>query len=334
MIGSHYQFYYSIKRFIPRRLQLFMRRTVLLRKREKYAKEWPINDKASSLPDGWTGWPDGKQFALVLTHDVDTQKGHDCCLQLADMEEKLGFRSSFNFVVNDYAVSAELRHELVRRGFEVGVHGLTHDCSLYKNEFEFQRQAARINQVLKEWNAVGFRSPAMYRNLEWLTYLDVEYDSSTFDTDPFEPQPIGVETIFPFRVQFDNKRKGYIELPYTMPQDFTLFVMFEERDIRIWIEKLDWIVSHGGMALVNVHPDYLHFSGKSEVEKYPAIYYQNLLEYIVQKYNGMYFSALPKEMAEFWKRNNSSGTDKSKAERSMGVATRNHETVMGDQMKD
>jgi hypothetical protein len=300
MLSPHIQLYYFIKQFIPRRVQLVLRRKLISIICRKYATVWPICERAASAPVGWTGWPDDKNFALVLTHDVDTQKGHDNCLKIAEIEEKLGFRSSFNFVVDDYTVSSELRRELVKRGFEVGVHGLTHDPSMYKSIIEFKKQAKRINQTLDEWNAVGFRSPSMYHNLEWLTFLDIEYDASTFDTDPFEPMPKGVETIFPFRVQTDNGRKGYIELPYTLAQDFTLFILMNQTDIGFWIKKLDWIVSHGGMVLINVHPDYLNCSAKKNLEKYPAIYYQQFLEYVLQKYKGLFWNALPKEMADFW----------------------------------
>ena len=181
---------------------------------------------------------------------------------------------------------------------------MTHDASLYSSEIEFHRQVVRINQVLKEWHAVGFRSPSMYRNLEWLTHLDIAYDASTFDTDPFEPQPDGAKTIFPFRVQYANGKKGYIELPYTLPQDFTLFVLFKQRDISIWVKKLDWLASHGGMVLMNVHPDYLNFSVPHQLENYPASYYRKFLEYILTEYKDMYWHALPKEMAEFWNQNN------------------------------
>jgi hypothetical protein len=41
------------------------------------------------------GWPNGKKFALVLTHDVESAEGLDKCYQLAEIEERLGFRSSF-----------------------------------------------------------------------------------------------------------------------------------------------------------------------------------------------------------------------------------------------
>jgi predicted deacetylase len=42
------------------------------------------------------------------------------------LEEEKGFRSSFNFVPERYKVSPELRDYLVKKGFEVGVHGLKH----------------------------------------------------------------------------------------------------------------------------------------------------------------------------------------------------------------
>ena len=114
---------------------------------------------------------------------------------------EFGFRSSFNFIPEgDYRVPAALRAWLTDRGFEVGVHDLHHDGKLYSSRDEFRRKAHRINSYLKEWNAVGFRSGFMLHNLNWIRDLDIQYDASTFDTDPFEPQPDGVDTIFPFWV--------------------------------------------------------------------------------------------------------------------------------------
>ena len=98
----------------------------------------------------------------------------------------------------------------------------------------------------------------MHHNLEWIHDLDIEY-ASTFDTDPFEPQSDGVGTIFPFWVSGNSNQKGYVELPYTLPQDFTLFILMKEKNIDIWKQKLDWIAENGGMALVNTHPDYMNF---------------------------------------------------------------------------
>ncbi len=172
--------FYTMKPIIPRRLQIFIRRAMALRKQSLITDIWPIDEKAAKPPTNWQGWPGGSKFALVLTHDVDTKRGHDRCRLLADMEERLGFRSCFNFVPERYEVSPNLRSELRSRGFEVGVHGLLHDGKLYQSREIFSQRAAKINNYLKEWKAVGFRSPSMHHNFEWIGDLEIEYDSSSF----------------------------------------------------------------------------------------------------------------------------------------------------------
>jgi hypothetical protein len=57
--------------------------------------------------------------------------------------------------------------------------------------------------------------------------------------------------------------RGYVELPYTLPQDFTLFTVMREKDIDIWKKKLDWIVEKGGMALLITHPVCLVENGQA-----------------------------------------------------------------------
>lgn len=293
--------YYSLKPIIPRSAQIFLRRCLVIRKRRLCADVWPIDIKSSKRPEGWRGWPDGKRFALVLTHDVETAAGTAKCLDLMRLEQNRGFRSSFNFVPGDYPVAPELRAKMKADGFEVGVHGWTHDGSLYKSRYAFRHQALKINECLREWNAVGFRSPAMHHNLVWLRDLDIEYDLSTFDTDPFEPQPDGMGTIFPFPVEGDGFRNGYIEMPYTLPQDFTLFIVMNEKTINIWKQKLDWVAEQGGMALLNTHPDYMNFTkAKPGLEEYPVGIYSELLDYIKTRHGGGYWHPLPEEMARFW----------------------------------
>ena len=292
--------YYSIKHLIPRRTQLFLRRKLILKKQHLCRNVWPIHETSKKAPDGWQGWPEQKKFALVLTHDVDTAIGAAKSERLMEMEFQLGFRSSFNFVPERYHLPAAIRHTLTTHGFEVGVHGLTHDGKLYRSWEIFSRRARRINQYLKEWRAVGFRSPAMHHRLDWIHELDIEYDASTFDTDPFEPQSDGVGTIFPFWVGNGTPQEGYVELPYTMPQDFTLFVLMRHENIEIWRRKLDWLAAHGGMVLMNVHPDYINFDNKKDgLEEYPARFYRQCLEYIKKKYKGAYWHVLPREMARY-----------------------------------
>ncbi len=291
------QTYYVLKPGIPWTLRMALRRAWAKQVSRRVRAHWPINPAAAAMPDGWSGWPDGKQFAFVLTHDVDSQRGLDRCRPLADMDMRLGFRSSFNFVPEgEYATPAALRDFLSANGFEVGVHDLRHDGKLFTSRKTFTAKARRINQYLAAWGAVGFRAGFMFHELNWLRDLDILYDASAFDTDPFEPQPDGVNTIFPFWVPRDDC-SGYVELPYTLPQDSTLFLLLRETSIDIWKRKLDWVAEHGGMALVTVHPDYLNFGDGRGPFEYPARYYQDFLEYVRRRYGAHCWAALPRDVA-------------------------------------
>jgi peptidoglycan/xylan/chitin deacetylase (PgdA/CDA1 family) len=295
--------YYRIKPLIPRRVQIFLRRIKAFGDLEKESGRWPIDSESAGKPDGWQGWPNGKQFALVLTHDVDTFKGYRNCLTLSDIEKKMGFNSSFNFVPERYQYSRDVLEKLKADGFEIGVHGLHHDGKLYASKNEFLKRAKRINFYLSDWGASGFRSPSMQHNLGWMKYLDIEYDASTFDTDPFEPQPDGVKTIFPFWVKGNGRGKGFVELPYTLPQDFTVFIVLKQKDITIWEKKLEWIVEHGGMALLNTHPDYMAFNGKKpRYDEYDIGQYVTFLDVLQTKYRDSFWNPLPADMAKYVKK--------------------------------
>ncbi|HEY6011811.1 MAG TPA: hypothetical protein VIX18_10100 [Nitrospirota bacterium] len=185
----------------------------------------------------------------------------------------------------------------------MGVHGLYHDGKYYTSKAHFLDRAKKINQFLREWQAVGYRAPAMYHRLNWFHHLDIEYDASTFDTDPFEPHSVGAGTIFPFLVVNNFTRTGYVELPYTLPQDFTMFVLMRQKNIDIWKIKLKWIVEHGGMVLINTHPDYMRFDNKKPGnEEYPAAFYAEFLKHVQEEYAGQYWHVRPRDMADFWRR--------------------------------
>ena len=258
---------------------------------------WPIDPASARPPRGWSGWPDNKRFALILTHDVESRKGLDRCLAIADLERSRGFRSSFNFVAKKYDVPAELRCHLEEIGFEIGVHGLYHDGKKFNSLKIFNSRVPEINHYLREWNAVGFRAPSMHCNLKWIGQLEIQYDMSTFDTDPFEPKSQGVGTIFPFVVSTGNGNNGYVELPYTLPQDFTLFILLGKENCDIWKRKLDWIAENRGMALINVHPDYINFGdGKYDVDEYPAAFYEDFLDYVKERFDGQYYHSTAGEL--------------------------------------
>ena len=293
--------YYLLKPAVPRVLRLRFRAHIASRERLRTADVWPINEGATQHPDWWRGWPSYKEFAFVLTHDIEGRKGMERCRQLAALEMKLGFRSSFNFVPEgEYETSASLRSHLAGNGFEVGVHDLHHDGFLYRSRQGFSAAAMSINRYLEEWQAVGFRSAFMFHNLEWLGDLNVLYDASTFDTDPFEPQSDGANTIFPFPVTRPDG-SSYIELPYTLAQDSTLFLILGEQNTDIWKRKLDCVAKHGGMALMNVHPDYISFDNKPSRTEFSVELYEEFLSYVAERFGDTAWFALPRDVAQFVK---------------------------------
>ena len=232
-------------------------------------------------------WPDGHRFAFVLTHDVESDVGQKQVRRLADLETEYGFRSSFNFVAERYRLDRGLIESLQARGFEIGVHGLKHDGMLFSSHAEFMRRAARINVHLKELGAVGFRAPLTHRQPEWMQALDIEYDLSFFDTDPYEPIPGGTMSVWPFEIG------RFMELPYTLVQDYTLTAVLRETTPRIWLEKVDFIERFSGLALLNSHPDYL-------LEPANWHLYEQFLQEM-QRRDGSYWHALPREVARWWR---------------------------------
>lgn len=294
--------FYLLKPLIPRKAQIGLRRSRAGIKKKKYSGTWPIDPVAARRPENWTGWPEGKPFALALIHDVDTARGLGRCLELLELEKSLGFVSCFNFVPRGYPLPEATRRKISEAGFEVGVHGLTHEGRTFRDARSFSRLVPEINRILKEWGAAGYTSPAMLGNLRWVADLDAAYGCSSFDTDPFEPRPYGVRTIYPFLVPNLADERSYVELPYTLPQDHALFVLLRERDDSIWKRKLDWIAEHGGLALLNSHPDYMSFgAGRPAHEEYNVGRYASFLEYLQSRYGGRFWHALPREIAHCWR---------------------------------
>ena len=294
--------YYICKPLLHPRLRLFLRRQFVRFKEQRHTGTWPIYDTAAAQPAGWTGWPCNKRFALLLTHDVDSLYGNDKLLRLINLEKSLGFTSTVFFVPEWYK-DPEKHHELLRMNrVEIAVHGLKHDGKLYQSKNVFNKNAERINYYLNRWGSAGFRAPCMHHNLAWHHRLNILYDASTYDTDPFEPQGGGVGTIFPFTVTEKGTGHSYVELPYTMPQDYLLFVLMQLRTISIWKRKLDWVAAKGGMAHLITHPDYMRFDDNGGTEnKYPSRFYKEILLYIKETYAGQYWSVTAQEMANFWR---------------------------------
>jgi len=295
--------YYLLKPLIPRPLVVRSRRLLHEQAQRAFPLGWPIEDRYRRFLWDVIGelmllegrkelpfiffWPSGARYALVLTHDVETIDGQRFIPEVANLEERLGFRSSFNFVAERYPVDHGLIDDLVARGFEVGVHGRKHDGRELRSRRAFEANALHINRHLRQLGAVGFRSPLTHRHPEWMQSLEVEYDASFFDSDPFEPVPGGTMSVWPFTIG------RFLELPYTLAQDFTLIDVLGERQPRLWLEKIAYVRRVCGMALLNSHPDYLR-------ERCHRGVYLAFLEELRE--DGSCWNALPRDVARWWRR--------------------------------
>ena len=307
--------YYVAKPYLPRQLQLIVRKKYAAVQANDKFPAWPIERTLVDAVRSYvkqvlehagvnevyriSPWPERKQFAFAITHDVEWDAGLRNAWRLAEIENELGFRSSWNIVPERYPIDWKIVEQLRSGGFEIGIHGLKHDGRLFESRKVFEGRRKKIQQYAKDWGAVGIRSPSTLRKAEWMSELELEYDSSFPDTDPYEPQAGGCCSIWPFFIG------NLVELPITMPQDHTLFEILGHNDISIWKEKADWIERNGGLVLVNVHPDYMVSDERLRL-------YKNLLIHMTEKSN--MYQALPRDIAAWWRDRNSSRLRKNDGE--------------------
>jgi peptidoglycan/xylan/chitin deacetylase (PgdA/CDA1 family) len=289
-LSTVYRAYYGLARpLIPIRVRQWLQGRVTQDPRGLYP-----DDFMRRLEDALGGgaldivhpWPGGAEFGFVLTHDVESAEGLEGCAELAGIEEDLGFRSVFNVVPYGYPIDRGIVEDLAGRGFEIGIHGYNHDGRLFSSSRTFRRRLPAMQSAMREYGAIGFRAPMVHRNLELLQELQTEYDTSFFDADPFQAMPGGVGSIWPFMAG------DMVELPYTLPQDHTLFVVLGEVDGLIWRQKLSYVAERAGMALMLTHPEYLAPRGRLHV-------YREFLESVRERSG--YWHALPKECARWWR---------------------------------
>lgn len=294
--------YYRFRPILPRPIQLAMRRAYAPIQARTTFPRWPVESALHDLyaalytiaaevagePVPWiASWPEPYRWALVLTHDVETDVGYRNVSQLRAVEEETGYRSSWNFVPRRYDVADELVRDLTEAGFEVGVHGLYHDGRDLSSAEMLATRLPEIRRWAERWGAVGFRSPATQRKWEWMGTLGFEYDSSYADTAPFEPQPGGCCSWLPFFID------GTVELPITLEQDHTIFVILGKPDASAWIDKATYLRSRGGMALLITHPDYLRTERLIRN-------YRTLLDSF--KDDELAWRALPRDVSDWWRR--------------------------------
>ena len=73
-ISGSLALYYFFKPALPLRLRYWLRRVLACWTRAG-TSDWPIKPGTETPPLNWPGWPQGRQFAFVLTHDAEGKTG-------------------------------------------------------------------------------------------------------------------------------------------------------------------------------------------------------------------------------------------------------------------
>lgn len=301
--------YYSIRPVLPDSVRSALQRLYLRDWQQLRFPHWPLDTSVEQLiekllllalrargltrvPFIWF-WPDGASASAIVTHDVETTTGMNFIPRLIDVDAGFGIRSSFQLVPEErYQVEPGLIKEIRERDCEVNVHGLNHNENLFRDHRIFLKRCSFINRYLEEFGSEGFRSPCMYRNLEWMKALNIQYDMSVPNVAHLEPQRGGCCTVFPY---FAGR---ILELPLTTIQDYSLFHILGDYSIEIWKTQIDLILKKHGLISFIIHPDYI-------VNKKSLATYTTLLTFLTNLAREMnIWMALPGEVNRWWRQRN------------------------------
>jgi hypothetical protein len=149
-----------------------------------------------------------------------------------------------------------------------------------------------MHAYARAWGATGFRAPSMQRSWQLMGQLGFDHDLSFPDTDPFQPCRGGCCTWWPI------VNGPVVEVPLTLPQDHTLFVILRRTGPGTWIDKTNLLRSRGGLAQILVHPDYVDVPATL-----PA--YEAYLRAFAE--DPTVWHALPSQVSAWWRARAASG---------------------------
>jgi peptidoglycan/xylan/chitin deacetylase (PgdA/CDA1 family) len=313
--------FYRVKHLIPRAAQLAARRALIRWQRSPTFPQWPYDESVATLlrfaircsllsrerdelSFRWF-WPHGAHAAMILTHDVESARGLRNAVHIADLEQEHGLRSSFNIVGSGYDIDLGVVEELQTRGFEIGVHGVFHDRSLFSSRAEFERQRPLVGEAALRLRASGFRSPATHRVHDWIAELPITYDCTVPLSDTYEPQPGGSCSPWPFFLG------PIVELPYTLPQDHTLFTLLGHHTIDLWRGQVERLARSYGLVQCLTHPDPGYLGDPMNEARYIEF-----LDFAVER--DSLWHALPREVARWWAQRDQADTPTTASE--LGIA--------------
>jgi hypothetical protein len=298
--------YYLMRPFLPTAVRKHLQRLALRGWHRAQFPSWPVDqtvdrvfdevmalvlraNPGERIPFIWF-WPDGLPGCAIVTHDVETAVGRDFCNFLMDLDDSFSIKSSFQLVPEvRYDIPDEFLNTLRERGFEINVHDYNHDGELFCDREQFLQRVARINASGKKFQARGYRSGVLYRNIDWYDNFEYAYDMSVPNVGHLDPQPGGCCTTKPFFIG------RMLEIPVVATQDYTLFNILGRYSTDLWEQQIECVLRQNGLISFIVHPDYL-------IEKRARKVYSDLLSRLAQlRREFKLWIALPREVNDWWR---------------------------------
>ena len=209
-------------------------------------------------------WPEGKQYAVTLSHDIDT----DYCFRFPALLEKVraldeaaGMRSAWMIVTRLLAAGRRALDDLYAAGHEIGFHDARHDHRLpFLHPVRMAERIAEATALIDAYGTTGFRSPSYLRSPALYQALDgiLQYDMSMHDVIEGFCRPRrrheGCSTCLPFFVEGTD----VLEIPTTVPEDW----YFDSQGcadpqsvLRNQLRSVVSIKQRGGVAGILTHPE-------------------------------------------------------------------------------
>ena len=208
----------------------------------------------------------GRRATVVLTHDLDTPECVTGLNAILSAEAERGLRSVVHVLTGGkYPIKSGWLQELVQRGVEIGLHGLTHDYAIGGRRPEVIRShLLRAIDALEPIRPHFYRAPAFAvssRLASEVASLGFRCDSSR---TVYHPSYRSSRVLLPFRPLAPGS--NLCELPVAI-EDSWLFRdwQLDERAAASYCDKvLERALQSGGVVVVDTHPSIL--------AKFPTFY--------------------------------------------------------------
>lgn len=247
---------------LPYPVYRFITNTLKRRRREKNScigaveagASHPFESLLRSLYGNTLQIIEGGTVVVCLTHDIDTADCLDYLPVVLKQEANEGIFSCINVLTDGpYRFDRERFREAEEEGFEIGLHGDSHDMAIgFRPEMRIRTRIQRAREAIG-LDVKGYRAPALGVSSRLLAILDelgFQYDSSV-KSNIYYPEGTGPGAPYLY------PDTGLWELPLSL-QDDSIFrdQLLSEDEGVILVEKVIQRALDSGRRLLvfNTHP--------------------------------------------------------------------------------